>query len=75
MQLLSCHEIVSSVQVNPDDIRLESVKNEAGVAIPRVLGVGAHGKVRQLDVDQVAIYISLLSTASNSRDCLGNECN
>ena len=49
-----CHEFYPSVQVNPDDIRLESVKDEAGVAIPRVLGVGAHGKVRQPQVNQSA---------------------
>ena len=39
------------MQVNPDDIRLESVKGEAGHAVPYVLGSGAHGKARLIGVE------------------------
>ena len=36
--------VCTSLQVKPEDIRLETVKDEAGKDVPHVLGSGAHGK-------------------------------
>lgn len=43
-------ESVLALQVKPEDIRLETLKDEAGNDIPHVLGAGAHGKARLLDI-------------------------
>ena len=43
-------ESVLALQVKPEDIRLETLKDEAGNDIPHVLGSGAHGKARLPDI-------------------------